>query len=292
VKPPVFKYHDPTTLTEALDLLAEFGDSAKILAGGQSLVPLLNFRLARPEHVVDVNGVAELNNASGPDGCLCLGAMVRQAMLGQSPTIARACPPIAQAMPFVGHPQIRNRGTLGGSLAHADPAAELPAVMLAVDAQFTLQSKRAQRVVAADDFYVGPLVTVLRSDEMLVRIDLPRWPERTASSVLEVAIRAGDFALAGVVASGTLDQDGRVSGARIVCFGVGDRPVRIHEAEVCIEDRAPVAELLNEAGRIVSARVEPVEDIHASAAYRKRASGILAVRALAAAFSSIPPVVG
>jgi aerobic carbon-monoxide dehydrogenase medium subunit len=288
VKSPVFKYHDPLVLEEVLDLLSEYGDSAKVLAGGQSLMPLLNFRLARPEHLVDVNSVAGLSEVSQVDGRLRLGAMVRQRTLERSATVAQACPLIAQAMPLVGHLQIRNRGTLGGSLAHADPAAELPAVMLALDAQFTLQSKSGQRVVAADEFFVGELTTALRPDEVLVHVELPIASDRTGSSIQEVAMRAGDFALAGVATSVTLGPDGHVVRARVVCFGVADRPLRIYDAESALEGRRPTEDALATAGELVSVRVETIEDIHASAAYRKRVSGILARRALQTALSTIP----
>ncbi len=290
MKSPVFNYHDPVALEEALELLAQYGDSAKVLAGGQSLMPMLNFRLAQPPHLVDVNRLTELSEVSHQDGRLRLGAMVRQRTLERSAAVAEACPLIAQAMPLVGHPQIRNRGTLGGSLAHADPAAELPAVMLAVDAQFTLLSKNGQRTLAADQFFVGELTTALRPDEMLVRVEVPTASELTGSSIKEVAIRAGDFALAGVATSLTLGPDGRVSRARIVCFGVANRPVRIHDAESALEGGAPTEGALTAASELVSARVEAFEDIHASAAYRKRVSGVLARRALAAALRALPQV--
>ena len=282
MKPPAFKYHDPTTLAEALDLLALYGDTAKVLAGGQSLVPLLNFRLATPAHVIDLNRIAELDQVSRSDGHLRLGAMLRQRTLERSIDIAEACPLIAQATPFVGHAQIRNRGTLGGSLAHADPAAELPAVALAVDAQLTLQSTRGQRVVGADDFFIGELTTALRPDELLVGVEVPVVTDRTGSSVQEVAMRSGDFALAGVAASLRLTPTGSIAGARIVCFGVGSRPMRMRSAEASLADVLPTDEHFAEAGRIVSSQVDAVADMHASAEYRKRAAGFLARRALAA----------
>ena len=282
MKPPRFTYHDPATLDDALRLLAYYGDEAKILAGGQSLMPILNFRLAHPAHLIDINGIGDLaalgNGAS--DGGLSVGAMVRQRALERSELVRARCPLITQALPYVGHPQIRNRGTLGGSLAHADPAAELPAVMVALDATFTVHKSSGARVVAAQDFFVGQLSTVLEPDEMLVRIDIPAWPEQTGSSLQEVAMRLGDFALGGVAATLSVGSGGRVSGARIVCFGVGERPLRQTEAEQSLEGAIPGAGAFGEAGRIVSARVEPTTDIHASAEYRKRLAGILTSRAL------------
>src|SRR3982074_91605 len=191
MKPPRFTYHDPATLDDALGLLAHYGDEAKILAGGQSLMPILNFRLARPANLIDINGIGDLAvlGDGAPNGGLKVGAMVRQRALERSALVRAHCPLITQSLPHVGHPQIRNRGTLGGSLAHADPAAELPAVMVAVDASFTLQKRNPTRVVAAEDFFVGQLTTVLEPDEMLVHIDIPAWPAQTGSSLQEVAMR-------------------------------------------------------------------------------------------------------
>ncbi|MBV9600498.1 MAG: xanthine dehydrogenase family protein subunit M [Chloroflexi bacterium] len=280
MKAPRFSYHDPASLDEALDLLADHGDAARVLAGGQSLMPVLNFRLARPAHLVDLNRVEDLVAIAESGGGLTLGAMVRQRALERSEVVARRCPLICQALPLVGHPQIRNRGTLGGSLAHADPAAELPAVLVAVDASFVLRSKTAQRRVAADAFVTGQLSTVLQPDELLERVEVPVWPERTGSAIREVAMRTGDFALAGVATTLSLDAHGRVAAARIVCFGVADRPLRQPDAEASLMGGTPGEALLEEAGRIVSARLRSFDDIHASAGYRKRVSGVLTTRAL------------
>lgn len=282
VKAPRFTYHDPATLDEALDLLADYGDEASVLAGGQSLMPLLNFRLARPAHVVDLNLIDELAAVAPMDAGLALGAMVRQRWLERSEVVAARCPPLAQALPLVGHPQIRNRGTLGGSLAHADPAAELPAVMVACDAVLLLCSKASRRRVEAAAFFTGELTTVRQPEELLERVEVPEWPERTGSSVKEVAIRVGDFALAGVVTRLTLGRDGHIAATRIVCFGVGDRPVRQIEAETSLVGQRPSGAAFAEAGRLVSARLAPMDDIHASAGYRRRVSATLTERALAA----------
>jgi carbon-monoxide dehydrogenase medium subunit len=279
VKAPRFEYFDPTTREEALELLAEYGEDAKVLAGGQSLVPLLNFRLAHPRVLVDINRVADL--AGMQDG-LRLGAMVRQRALEGC-----ACPLIRQALPSIGHLQIRNRGTLGGSLAHADPSAELPAVMVALEASFKVQRKAGERGVGAEEFFVGQLVTVLEPDEMLVEVEVPAWPERTGSSLQEVAIRRGDFALGGVATMLSLDAEGRISGARIVPFGVGDRPVRQREAEASLLGSPPGEDAFAQAGRIVAERVEPWDDIHASAAYRRRLADLLTRRALAASLAEV-----
>jgi carbon-monoxide dehydrogenase medium subunit len=287
VKPPRFSYADPATLEETLGLLAQHGAEAKVLAGGQSLMPMLNFRLTRPSHVVDVNRLAALASiAAGPDGGLRVGALVRQRALERSTLIRERCPLLAQALPFVGHPQIRARGTLGGSLAHADPAAELPAVMVALDARLTLRRLGGERTVAAEDFVVGLLTTALAPDELLTEIALAPWPARTGSSVHEVAKRRGDFALGGVAATLTLDAQGRVARARIVGFGVGPGPVRVAEAERSVVGGAPTPAAFAEAGRLASAGVHPSDDIHASAAYRKRLVGVLTARALTDALAA------
>ena len=281
MKPPRFRYSDPATVDEALGLLARHGDAAKILAGGQSLMPLLNFRLARPSHVIDVNRLVELATvAPSADGGLRLGALVRQRALERSALVRERAPLIVQAMPFVGHPQIRARGTLGGSLAHADPAAELPAVMVALDARLTLRRAGGERTLAAADFFVSLLTTALAADELLTEIALPPWPARSGSSVHEVAKRHGDFALGGVAATLTLDGQGRVAHARLVGFGVGPGPVRVVDAEGALEGGPPTPAAFVEAGRLVSAGVDPADDIHASGAYRKRLVGVLARRAL------------
>jgi carbon-monoxide dehydrogenase medium subunit len=291
VKPPRFHYHDPATIEDALALLAAHGDGARILAGGQSLMPMLNFRLVRPAHVVDVNRLPGLATLEvDPDGGLRIGALARQRALERSPLVRSRCPLIAQALPFVGPPQIRARGTLGGSLAHADPAAELPAVMTALGARLTLRSAGGRRTVSAGEFFVSPLTTALAPDELLTEVALPPWPARTGSSLHEVAIRRGDFALGGVAATLTLDPEGRVAGARIACFGVGPRPVRARDAERSLVGRPASAPALQEAGRLASASVDPLDDIHASAAYRKRLIGVLTSRALADSLASIAPL--
>lgn len=287
MKPPRFNYHDPSTLDEALGLLAEHNEAAKILAGGQSLVPVLNFRLARPEHLIDINLIAELSTVKSTDAGLSIGAMTRQRTLERSDLVKDRCPLIGQALKYVGHPQIRNRGTIGGSIVHADPAAELPSVAVALDAKLVLQRKGGERTVAAGDFFLGQLTTVIEPDEMLTRIDVPAWPARTGSSLQEVAMRHGDFALGGVATTLTIGENGKVARARIVCFGVDEIPRRVQDAENSLIGGAPDEAAFAEAGEIVSARVDPSDDIHASAGYRRRLAGILTRRCLAASLSEI-----
>jgi carbon-monoxide dehydrogenase medium subunit len=287
VKPPPFRYADPATVEEALDLLARDGADGKVLAGGQSLMPLLNFRLARPAHVIDVNrldGLAAI--APAADGGLRLGALVRQRTLERSALVRDRCPLLSQVLAFVGHPQIRARGTLGGSLAHADPAAELPAAMVALEARLTLRRAGGERTVAAEDFFVSLLTTALAHDELLTEIALPPWPALTGGGVREVAKRHGDFALGGVAATLTLDAQGRVARARLVGFGVGPVPMRLADAERSLVGGAPTPAALVEAGRLASAAVDPADDIHASGAYRARLAGVLTTRALTDALAS------
>jgi carbon-monoxide dehydrogenase medium subunit len=290
VKSPRFKYHDPTTVHEVLGLLASHRAEARVLAGGQSLMPLLNFRLARPAHLVDLNRIGQLAAISSNGAGLTIGAMVRQRALERSEVAIRHAPLLGQALQLVGCPPIRNRGTLGGSLAHADPAAELPAVMVALDATLTLHSSRGQRQVNARDFFVGPLRTLLEADELLTEIQVPGFPENTGSSINEVAIRVGDFALGGVATTLTLGRDRRVSRVRIVCFGVDDRPTRQVEAENCLMGSRPTEQGFANAAAAVVSHVRPADDIHASASYRRRLAGTLTARALAAALAGITEV--
>jgi carbon-monoxide dehydrogenase medium subunit len=281
MKPPVFEYHDPATVEEALDLLSRYGDDAKILAGGQSLMPMLNFRLARPAHLIDINRVGGLARVSRSSDTLTLGAMTRQRALERSAQVYDWCPLLRQALALVGHPQIRNRGTLGGSLAHADPAAELPAVALALDARLVLRRSGGQRVVTARDFFVTQLTTVVQPNELLVEVQLPARPANTGYGIQEVAMRRGDFALGGMITVLAFGADRRIEAARVVGFGVADRPIRIETAEAALVGAKPTGEAFAAAAALVSQAVDPSGDIHASAAYRRRLSGVLTKRALA-----------
>jgi CO/xanthine dehydrogenase FAD-binding subunit len=223
VKPAPFEYAAPRSLDEALGLL---GEEAKPLAGGQSLVPLLNFRLARPELLVDINGLSELSRLHRDDGTLRIGALTRQSALERSELVAAEWPLLAQAARFVGHPQIRNRGTVGGSIAHADPAAELPVALAALDARFVAQSPRGRRTLGAGELFLGPLTTALEPDELLVEIEVPPVPEGAGSAFVEHARTAGDFAIAGAAA--LVSSSGH---AAIALLGAAPTPVRVHDAE-------------------------------------------------------------
>jgi carbon-monoxide dehydrogenase medium subunit/6-hydroxypseudooxynicotine dehydrogenase subunit alpha len=270
VKPPPFEYHDPRSIDEAVGLLAEAGDEGKALAGGQSLVPLLNFRLAQPSVLVDLNRVAELSYLRRQDGRLQIGAMCRQARLELSPVAQEGWPLLGDALALVAHPQIRNRGTVGGSAAHSDPAAELPIALTALEAQFKLRSRRGDRIVSADDFFVTHLTTALEPDELLVEIEVPPLPEGTGHAFHEYSRRHGDFALGGAAVTYTKGARSRCESARIVLLGAADVPVRAREAEEALAGQVMSDELAREAAQLATRDIEPTGDIHGSGEYRKR----------------------
>ena len=270
MKPPPFSYVAPTSLDEAVEALAEHGEDAKVLAGGQSLIPLLSLRLARPTALIDLNGVTELASIE-VNGSTTIGAMTRHRAVERSADIARHQPLVAAAVPYIGHSAIRTRGTVGGSLAHADPAAELPAVALALDATFEARSTRATRVIHAADFFVGYFTTALEPDEVLTRVTFPNAAPNTGVSVQEMARRHGDFAMVAAIASVTIGGN-----TRIALINVADRPVRAHEAEVAMQSGAPIDEVADLATR----DLDPTADLHASAAYRRSVARVLVRRAL------------
>jgi carbon-monoxide dehydrogenase medium subunit len=281
MKPAPFEYRRPESLDEALAIFAELGTDAKALAGGQSLVPAMNFRLARPAVVVDLNRIAPLTYIEErADGGLSIGAMTRQRVAERSGTVAAKAPLLSEALPWIAHPQIRNRGTIGGSLAHGEPAAELPAVMVALDARFLLKSRTASRTVAAQDFYAGRCTTVLGPDELLIEIQIPARPPSAASSFKEVARRHGDLALVGVAVQLTMDQRGVCSSARIALLSAGDRPVLAAKAMAVLAGAELKQTSIEEAARVAAESVEPPADIHASSGYRRQLVRVLVGRAL------------
>lgn len=285
MKPVAFAYQRPASLAQALDLLSEHGDEAKVLAGGQSLVPAMNFRLAQPAVLVDLNRVSELAFLEpGPAGGLRIGAMTRQRAAEQSPLVAAHAPLVHQALPHIAHVQIRNRGTVGGSVAHADPAAELPAVMLALGARMRAESRRGSRWIEAADFFTGLLSTALAADEILAEIELPPVPARAGHAFVELSRRSGDYALAGVAAQVALDERGSISTARIALLGVGEGPVLAASASATLVGQAPSDDLFRAAADACTTNdIDPHGDIHATPAYRRHLAGVLTRRALAAA---------
>lgn len=282
MKPPPFDYVAPATLDEALTAMAEHGYDAKPLAGGQSLVPLLNFRLAQPAVLVDLNRVDELFFIRpDTDGGIRIGAMTRHATVERDPLIAARIPLLNAAMPHIAYSQVRNRGTIGGSLAHADPSAELPSVCVALDGRFRLQSQSGARWVRAADFYQGLFTTVLEPDELLVEIVLPSQAARTGWSFMEVARRKHDFAMVGVACTITLSEDETCSDVYLVFFSVGDGPMVARQAATQLVGQKPTDHLIETAAQTAAADdIDPGGDIHASADFRRHLAQVLARRAL------------
>ncbi len=286
MKPAPFEYHSPKSLDEALSLLSQHGFDAKVLAGGQSLVPTMNFRLAQPSVLIDLNRVSELfyiqpHNDAG----LRLGAMTRQREVERSPLVAQLAPLIAETMPHIAHPQIRNRGTIGGSLAHADPSAELPAVMVALEAKFLLRKIGGERGVAARDFFVDLFTTALEPDELLTEIQVPSLPPNTGWAFREIARRHGDYALVGVAALVTVDDKNQCQQARLVFLSVGNGPVVAKQAAQSLIGQMPSPNVFQEAAQLAAEKdIEPSTDIHASAEFRRHLARVLTEQALSVAF--------
>ncbi len=279
MKHPPFAYARPASLAEVVALLAA-DDDAKILAGGQSLLPVMALRLGAPSTLVDLGGVPGLDRIDvGGDGSITVGALVRHAEVEDSAEVARLAPLVAAAMPHIGHRAIRNQGTLVGSIAHADPAAELPAVCRAVGATMIAESVRGRREIEAADFFIGFLDTALEADEILTAVRFPAWPEHAAGVVVEEARRHGDYALVGLAAA-VAQRDGVVDDAGLAFFSVGPTPIRLAEAEDALRGRALDADAIADAVAAVAAGLEPPADVHASANYRRHLAGILTRRAL------------
>ena len=287
MKPAPFKYYAPATVEGALARLAEYGWDAKVLAGGQSLIPMMNFRLAQPAVIVDLNNISDLFYVQPTrDGGVRVGAMTRHSQVERDPLIAEVAPMIREAMPKIAYPQIRNRGTFGGSISHADPSAELVAASVALNGQFLLRRKQGgERWVPAEEFFVGLFTTVLEPDELLLEIRLPPMPKRSGWSFLEVARRHHDFALVGVAAVVALDGKGDCEQTRLVYFSVGDGPVEAHQAAAVLQGQRPTPEVIREAAEAAGdADVDPQSDINASAEYRRHLVKVLGRRALTEAF--------
>jgi carbon-monoxide dehydrogenase medium subunit len=281
MKPAPFEYWAPTSLDEALKLLSGFDDpgDAKVLAGGQSLMALLNLRLAQPAYIVDLNGIAELSSISRDNGTLTIGAMTRQRVAERSADVAAACPLMVQALQQVGHPQIRNRGTVGGSLAHADPAAELPTLAVCLGADLVMRGPSGERTVNAREFFSGFLSTVLAEDEILTAVRIPAAGPGTGSAFEEVARRHGDFAMVGVAAHVQLEGDA-IAAASIALSGVDGQPVHAAAAGAALAGQNPSDDVFAAAGAAACADLDPTSDLHASGAYRKHVAGVLVRRAL------------
>lgn len=289
MKPPVFDYYDPETLDEALDLMDRYGPEAKVLSGGQSLVPLLNLRLARPAALVDLNRIPGMDAIRWEDGWLRIGALARQWDVEHAPEVVRHLPILSETLRFVGHPQIRTRGTVGGSIAHADPAAELPTLLLCLEGEVVARRRAGMRVIPARELFVTYLTTSLEPDEILTEVRWPIPPAGTGWAFLELARRHGDYALVGVATLLRLAAGGSVVDARIALAGCGPVPVRAEEAERALRGARPSERLWEEAGQLAASSLEPPSDLHASGAYRKHVAAVLTARALSTAAERAHP---
>ncbi len=280
MKPATFDYFAPTSRREAVARLDSLGPEARVIAGGQSLIPAMNMRMARPSALVDLNGIAQLSFIDEePDG-LCIGAMTRQRTLERSATIGRRAKLFHLALPHVAHFQIRNRGTLGGSIAQNDPAAELPAVLAALDATVTLSGAAGDRDLKWNEFFCGIMATAAEPNEIVSSIYLPALPPDTGYGLAEVSRRHGDFALVGAAAALHAGADATIDLARLVLFGVGEGPVRVRQAEKKLHGQPGGPDLWKEAAKLVAREIKPADDLHASAVYRREVAVVLAERVL------------
>ncbi|MGE3597503.1 MAG: xanthine dehydrogenase family protein subunit M [Dehalococcoidia bacterium] len=280
MKPPKFDYHRPTTLAEALELLERYGEDGKVLAGGQSLMPLLSMRLSRPAAIIDINALDELAYLRRVNGRVEIGALTRQRLLETDPAVGQALPVLREVVQYIGHVPIRNRGTVGGSLAHADPAAELPAVMAALDATFVAAGRGGTRKLAAAEFFAGYFTTALAPTEILTAIEVPVLPRTAGYAFTELARRHGDFAIVAALALVELDAAGRFAAVRLSVAGAGSTPVRLRAVEARLTAAEPSAEAIRAAAETAAENLDPVSDIHASADYRREMVRVLTRRSL------------
>ncbi len=283
MKPAPFEYDDPRTIDDALDLLAEHGDECKVIAGGQSLVPLMNFRLARPRRLIDINRIDSLAHITPAPGGLVIGALTRHADVERSRAVAEGWPLLSEAIVWVGHPQIRNRGTIGGSVAHADPAAELPAVFAAMDATFQVRSKHGARLVRWHDFFRSEFTTSIIPEELVVGVEVPEPDPQAGAAFVEFARRHGDFALGGAAVVLKLDRDGVCERAAIALVAAGPKPVRATTAEAQLVGNNVDAEAIQAAASRAVEGLHPTSDVHGSTEYRVKLLRVMVQRALTAA---------
>jgi len=288
MKPAPFTYIAASSLDQALSLKAEYGDEARFLAGGQSLIPAMNFRLARPAVLIDLNGLAELAGIDRSEGeTIRVGAMTRYRALERDAGFLQACPLFADALPHIAHPQIRNRGTIGGNLSHADPASELPAVATAMRARMKIKSSKGERELDASEFFASLLTTSLEAEEMLAEIAFPAPRPRSGSCFMEVARRRGDFALAGVAAIVALDEQGQCTEVRLALCGVGETPVDASDAAASLIGQRCTEAAIETVVADVGNAIDPPGNVHASADYQRHIAGVLTRRALATAHQRV-----
>ncbi|HEY5729002.1 MAG TPA: xanthine dehydrogenase family protein subunit M [Anaerolineales bacterium] len=285
MKPAPFEYHVPDSIEQALGLMSQHADDAKILAGGQSLVPAMNFRVAQPSMLIDLNRVAELNYIREDGNVIRVGAMTRERQVELDASIAKHLPLLHEAAPNIAHPQIRNRGTIGGSIVNADPAAELPVLMLALDARLKARNTSGERWIDASDFFIGMFTTALEPDEILVEIELPLMVPRTGWSFMEVAPRAGDYALMGVAAQVTLDENGKCKNVKLVYLNAGDGPVDAKDTAQSLVGEKLNDKLIESASvRASEMEIAPFGNIHTSPEFQRHLANVLTRKALKQAF--------
>jgi aerobic carbon-monoxide dehydrogenase medium subunit len=289
MKPAPFTYAAPSTIDEAIALLRAHGDTVKLLAGGQSLMPMMNLRLARPQYIVDLNRIPDLAYLTERDGVLAVGALTRQRSLERSPTVRQDYPMLYEATTLMGHTAIRNRGTIGGSIAHADPAAELPAVLLAHGGSVQVQGPRGTRQIAAIDLFRAYLTTALEPDEILTEVRFPRYPAGTGWCFMEESRRHGDFAMVGVAVLLTLDPARQCTHVAVVLCGVGGVPLKVAAAPALLLGHPVDDARLSDVAQIAASEIEPESDLHASTEFRRHLSAVLTRRALRKAAERATP---
>jgi CO/xanthine dehydrogenase FAD-binding subunit len=287
MKPNAFEYFAPSTVEEAIALLEKYEDEAKILAGGQSLVPILNFRLGRPEVLIDINNIKDLDHIKEEEGDLLIGALTRERDLELSPLVQEKCPILAEAVSFVGHVPIRNRGTIGGNLVHADPSSELPTVICCLDGEMKVVGPSGERTLEPEEFFLTYLTTSLEPSEILLEIKIPTLAQNTGWSFVELARRTGDFAIVGVATLLFMEQGGICKAARIALGGVAPTPVRATEAEELLAGQKITDELIKKAAREAEEATETEPDYHASAEYRKDMARVFVQRGLREALGRV-----
>ncbi|MGD9031494.1 MAG: xanthine dehydrogenase family protein subunit M [Desulfobacteraceae bacterium] len=287
MKPSAFEYFAPNTVKEAVGLLEKYEDEAKILAGGQSLVPIMNFRLGRPEVLLDINGIKDLDYIREEGEALFIGALTRERDLELSPLVKEKCPILAQAVSFIGHVPIRNRGTVGGSLVHADPSSELPTVICCLNGEMKVVGPSGERALEPEEFFLTYLTTSLEPSEILVEVRIPTLPQNTAWSFVELTRRSGDFAIVGVATLLFMEDDGVCREARIALGGVAPTPIRAEEAEELLSGQVITEELIKKAGAEAAEATETEPDYHASAEYRKDMARVFVQRGLHEALSRL-----
>lgn len=285
MKPTAFEYFDPNTAAEAIDLLERYGDEAKIIAGGQSLVPMMNFRLARPKVLIDINRIKELDYVKEEGDKLLIGALTRERDIASSPLVQERCPILAKAVSFIGHSQTRTRGTIGGSLVHADPSGEIPTTTCGLDAEMRVLGPSGERTLDPEEFFLTYLTTSLEPSEILVEVRIPVLPQKSGWSFVELSRRAGDFAIVAVASVLFLEDGGLCREARIAIGGVAPTPIRAREAEALLAGQVITDSLIDKAGKEAAEATDPDSDYHASSEYRRDMARVFVRRGLKEAWN-------